>query len=198
MPPKIKITREDIVRTALELVRAKGTATLNARAVAEGLGCSTQPIFSNFATMEELQQAVIEAAHAYYLRYLKAEAEEGRYPPYKAFGMAYIRFAGEERELFRLLFMRDRGGEGLTPTEDFETSVLMIMQANGLSRERAERMHLEMWSCTHGLATMLATSFFTPEWEVISDMLSDVYQGLRTRHILQYKEENHGNNCHSD
>ena len=33
------------------------------------------------------------------------------YPPYKAMGMGYIRFAAEERELFRLLFMRDRSGE---------------------------------------------------------------------------------------
>ena len=33
---------------------------------------------------------------------------EGKYPPYKASGMAYIRFAKEEKELFKLLFMRDR------------------------------------------------------------------------------------------
>ena len=196
MPPKVKVTREDIVRAALDLVRAEGTATLNARSVAEALGCSTQPIFSNFATMEALQEAVIEAGYDYYLGFLKAEAEAGRYPHYKAFGMAYIRFAREEKELFRLLFMRDRSGEGLVPTEDFEASVAIIMEVNGLPRERAERMHLEMWACTHGIATMLATSFFTPEWELISHMMTDVYQGLRARHIKE--EENRENRCHSD
>ena len=45
MPPKVKTTREDIVSTALSLVRARGAGALNARAVAAALGCSTQPVF---------------------------------------------------------------------------------------------------------------------------------------------------------
>ena len=194
MPPKVKITREDIIRTALDMIRANGAAGLNARTIAVALNCSTQPIFSNFATMDELQKAVIEAGYADYLGFLKREAESGRYPTYKAFGRGYIRFAYEEKELFKLLFMRDRGGEGFVPTEDFERSVALIMEANGLSRERAERFHLEMWACVHGIATMLATSFFTPEWALISNMMTDVYQGLRTRHI----QEEHENGSHSD
>ena len=59
MPPKVQITKEDIVNTALELIRTSGEHAINARAVAAALNCSTQPIFSNFATMEELQNAVI-------------------------------------------------------------------------------------------------------------------------------------------
>ena len=194
MPPKVKTSREDILRVALEMVRAEGTDILNARSLAEALHCSTQPIFSNFATMEELGRAVIEEAYQYYLRFLREEAESGRYPTYKAFGRGYIRFACEERELFKLLFMRDRSGEDLVSTEDFDTSVELIMEANGLSRERAERMHLEMWSCTHGIATMLATSFFTPEWELIDTMMSDMYWGLRMKHTEEEKQ----NGSHSN
>ena len=51
--------------------------------------------------------------------------------------------------------------------------------------ERAERMHLEMWTCVHGIATMLATSFLSLDWELISDMLTDVYQGIRTKHLSE-------------
>jgi hypothetical protein len=40
-----------------------------------------------------------------------------------------------------------------------------------------------MWISVHGIATMLATSFFEPEWELIGDMISDIYQGLKTRLI---------------
>ena len=183
MPPKVKITKEDIIQMALSLVREKGATVLNARGIASALGCSTQPVFSNFATMEELQAAVIAAAYDHYLDFLKAEAESGAYPPYKAFGCGYVRFAKEERELFRLLFMRDRGGEDLRPTPDFEASVDMIMAANGISREAASMLHLEMWACTHGIATMIATSFLDLEWELISRMLSDAYLGLRARHV---------------
>ena len=59
----------------------------------------------------------------------------------------------------------------------------MIMAANGISREAASMLHLEMWACTHGIATMIATSFLDLEWELISRMLSDAYLGLRARHV---------------
>ena len=182
MPPKVKISKEDIVNTAVDLVRAGGEQAINARAVAAVLQCSTQPIFSNFATMEELQEAVIHAAYDRYLSFLKNEVECGAYPPYKSFGMAYIRFAKEEKELFKLLFMCDRKGKELIPTPDFDASIDMIMNANGLTREQATLMHLEMWTCVHGIGTMLATSFLSLEWELISQMLTDVYQGVRSRH----------------
>ena len=101
--------------------------------------------------------------------------------------MAYVRFASEEKELFRLLFMCDRKGDNAV-TPDFTASVDMIMEANGVSKETATLMHLESWSCVHGIATMLATSFLSLSWELISDMISDVYQGLRLRHLTEEKK----------
>ena len=95
MPPKVKITKEEIIKTAVELVRACGESAINARAIATSLGCSTQPIFSNFETMDELREAVILAAYNRYLEFIKSEVESGKYPQYKAFGMAYVRFAND-------------------------------------------------------------------------------------------------------
>ena len=182
MPPKVKITKERILQSALSLVREQGVEALGARAIAASLNCSTQPIFSNFSTMEELERATIAAAYETYLDFIKKECESEQYPRYKAYGMAYIRFAKEERELFRLLFMRDRTDEELSPSPDFEESVRMIMTANGVSRETASLMHLELWTFVHGIGTLLVTSFLPLEWDLISDMLTDVYQGIRLRH----------------
>ena len=53
MPPKVKITKEDIINAAIEIVKANGEEAINARNIAATLGCSTQPVFSNFASMEE-------------------------------------------------------------------------------------------------------------------------------------------------
>ncbi|MBQ5841155.1 MAG: WHG domain-containing protein [Clostridia bacterium] len=185
MPPKARIAREDIINTAVELVRRQGAQAFNARAVAAALNCSTQPVFSNFATMEELQRATLEAAYERYLGFLQHEAESGKYPKYKAYGMAYIRFAQEERELFKLLFMRDRQGEEWTETADWNDSVEMNMTANGLSREQAQRMHMELWIWVHGIAVMLATSYIDIPQQTVSDMMSDVYQGLRMRYTKE-------------
>ncbi len=192
MAPKIKVTKKDIVETALTLIRRSGASAINARSIASALGCSTQPVFSNFATMEELQGAALCAAYEIYLDYIKSEVESRKYPEYKSFGMAYIRFAKDEKELFKLLFMRDRTGEEMSSSPDFEKSVQMIMNANGVTREKAELMHLEMWTLVHGIGTMLATSFLPLEWELVSDMLTDVYQGIRARHLSEgnYNERN--------
>ncbi len=190
MPPKLRVTKEEIIRASIELVRGEGETAINARAIASFLNCSTQPVFSNFGSMEELHAEVIRTAYGIYLDIIKKEAESGKYPTYKAYGMAYIRFAREEKELFKLLFMCDRDGGELIPTEDFEVSVEMIMKANSVSREVAELMHLEMWSCVHGIGTMLATSFLSLDEELISGMLTDVYQGIRARHTAARKEEN--------
>ena len=188
MPPKVRISKAEIVKTAIGLVRESGEQAINARAIAAALNCSTQPIFSNFSTMEELQDATKRAAYEIYLEFLQKETEGGKYPQYKAYGMAYIRFAKEERELFKLLFMCDREGKELIPTLDFDASVEMIMSANGVSKEKASLMHLEMWTCVHGIGAMLATSFLELEWELISDMISDVYQGIRARHLSEDKK----------
>ena len=182
MPPKVKITKAEIVTVTLDLLRREGEDAMNARSIASALGCSTQPVFSNFASMEELQYAVLNAAYKFYHGFLMREAASGAYPLYKAYGMAYVRFAREEKELFRALFMCDRKGQPLIPSPDFSESVDMIAKANNLPREQAELWHMEMWSCVHGIGTMLATSFLDLDDDLISRMLSDVYQGLVARH----------------
>lgn len=187
MPPKIKITKEEIIKATLALVRHSGAESINARAVANELNCSTQPIFSNFATMEELRGAVIAEAYMLYLGFIKNEVNSGKYPEYKAFGMAYIRFAMEEKELFKLLFMRDRTGEDLSPSTDFEKSAEIISKASGVSIDTARLMHLEIWACVHGIATMIVTSFLPLELDLISTMMTDVYQGIRTRYTTEGK-----------
>lgn len=185
MPPKVKVSREEIINTALQMVKQGGMENINARNLAATLGCSTQPIFSNFNSMEELEKSVISAAYEIYLDFIKNEIESNKYPKYKAFGMAYIRFAREEKQLFKLLFMRDRRGEDLAPSKDFTESVKLIMEANGISEEKATLLHLEMWSCVHGIGTMLATSFLSLNEELISQMTSDVYNGVRSRILAE-------------
>jgi hypothetical protein len=81
--------------------------------------------------------------------------------------------------------MCDRRGKEFKFTSDFDESVEMIMKANGLDKEKAKLMHLQMWVSVHGIAAMLATSFLELETELISDILTDIYQGLRARHMTE-------------
>ena len=186
MPPKVKVTKENIIKTATELVRQSGADAINARAIAKVLGCSTQPIFSNFATMDELKTAVIQSAQELSDEYMKREIEGGLYPEYKATGMAYIRFAKEEKELFKLLYMRDRSCEGYPTSLEFGADIEAIVRNNvGLELDRAKMFHLEMWSYVHGIATMFASGFLDLGWELVSKMCTDIYLGLKKQYEVE-------------
>lgn len=182
MPPKVKITKEEIIAAALELLRQKGLEAVNARAVAQMLGCSTQPIFSNYSSMADLQQDVLAAAYAEYSRWTEEQMKAGKYPPYKASGMAYIGFARQQPELFRVLFMRDRTGEPPQQEDEFTKRIIaMVMEKAGLSEAAARMLHLEMWIFVHGVASMLVTGYLNLEEEMISAALTDLYFGQLQR-----------------
>ena len=142
MPPRFKFTRDDVVQAAVAVVRENGAAGLTARALAAKLQCSVKPIFGLFANMEEVRRAVIDEAAKVYAAYAARELKEGRFPPYKCTGMAYVRFAAEERELFKLLYMRDRTGETPPADDGLEETLKLVQRATGLDREQAYFMHL--------------------------------------------------------
>ena len=188
MPPKAKISRENILATALDILREKGESALNARDIAAALQCSTQPIFSNFASMQDLKAAVVEEAEKIYQRYIHSAMESGCYPVYKASGMAYIRFAREEKMLFRLLYMRNRQAEDLSnANRHFDEMISVVQEQTGLKKEFARLFHLETWAFVHGIAAMTATDFLNLDEELISAMISDCFRGLKKHY--EEKEE---------
>lgn len=183
MPRKFMFTREQVIAAAVDLIRKGGLSALTARALGTELGSSSRPIFGLFKNMEEVQQEVMKAANELYQSYLRKDMAEGKYPPYKASGMAYIRFAKEEKELFKLLFMRDRSGERVGENKEEIRPLLEIIRQNlGLSEEDAYFFHLEMWIYVHGIATMLATSYLELEEEFISRVMTDGYEGMKARY----------------
>lgn len=183
MPPRIKVTRENIIAASLEVVRENGAKDLNARAIAKKLNCSTQPIFSNYSTMEDLRSDVMQAAKQLYQQYIEVGMKDSAYPPYKASGISYIKFAQEEKELFKLLFMRDRSKEEIKQEREEISELLHLILANtGMSLDDAYMFHIEMWFFVHGIATMIATSYLNWDWEIISRMMTDAYQSMKERY----------------
>ena len=183
MPRKTVILKEDIIRASVEIVRTSGPDALNARAVAKALGCSTQPVFSNFRNMQDLMASVVGRSLELYDDFIKKEFGRNQgYPPYKTYGMGYIRFAMEESNLFKLLFMRDRRNEESSAEDKtFYEVIPLIMKTLNLTEKEAQMFHLEMWTFVHGIAAMSATSYCSWDMELASKALTDIYQGLILR-----------------
>ncbi len=190
MPAKGKICARRNCAGSAGNCPKKGAPRPTARALGMELGSSTRPIFTVFQSMEEVEQEAFKAADALYESRLKEEMSKGEYPPYKASGMGYIRFAREEGELFKWLFMRDRSQEKIDTQEKQLKPILDLLQKNmGLEAERAYRFHMEMWIFVHGIATMIVTGYLNWDMKIVSGVLTDAYCGLRSRYLEEGKRD---------
>ncbi len=183
MPRSYMFTKEQVLDAAVGLTREKGFAAVSARSLGEKLGTTSRPVFSHFENMADVQRGIIDAANELYQSFRNEETASGRYVPYKASGMAYIRFAKEERELFKLLFMRDRSQESVRENpEEMDALIGLICKQVNIDKEEARLFYLEMWAFTHGIASMIATGYLDWDEAFVSRALTDAYEGLKCRY----------------
>ena len=159
MPAVRKASKDEIVDAAVEVLREGGFAAVNARSVAKKLGCSTQPIYFSFRNMEELKAALTVRAIELHTRRVRdsLRAHEGNDSRYSSYGMGFVKFAAEERQLFRWLYLE---GEQLGPYQNdvlLPEVIAVIVEEFGYSEEVARRLHQDMIYFTYGLAILANT-----------------------------------------
>lgn len=178
--PKLQITREGILKAAAEVVRKEGVEGLNARRIAAELGCSTQPVYSQFKNMAELCVALRETAAGEYRRridgYLRGCPQNGRY---EAYGLGYVRFAREERGLFRFLNSFDRESAPPRAEEPYLADIIADMKnLYGMDEARALAFHGDMGIYSYGLALQLANGRASLSDEEITERLRVEFYAL--------------------
>ena len=182
MPPKAKFTKEEIIEAALAITRQDGLEAVTARELGSRLNSSARPIFTVFQNMEEVIEEVKSAARECNKEYIYEGLQEE--PAFKGVGRAYIRFAMEEKRLFRLLFMSEQeeknGIEGILSIidENYETILESLMNGYGLQEKEALKLYQNIWIYTHGIASLCVTGVCLFTQEEIDDMLTDVFISL--------------------
>lgn len=188
MPPKIRIPKEDIVDRAVKIVREQGMDSLNARSLAKELGCSVQPIFRAFDSMGELKETVYSKTVEYYYQFLRESISEK--DGLLGLEMAYIRFAREEKNFFRLLHMSDR--IGLKETKEFTSAginkeiIEVMAKMTGLTAEQATKLYLGVFYAAHGIASMIATNHCEFSDEEIKGIVESIFDGM----VMKLKNDN--------
>ncbi len=182
MPPKPKYTREQIVATALQVVSQKGAQALTAKELGNALGMSTSPIFTVFDSMLEVQAAVAEAAMARFESY--AHRTGGEMPPFKQVGMQMIRFAKEEPQLYRLVFMSPN--RNVKSFDDIyaqlgsvaDECLEAIQRDYALSPADARCLFEHTWIYTFGIGVLCATGMCSFSEEQASTMLTQDFTAM--------------------
>lgn len=182
MPPKAKFTREQVTKAALEIVRAENFDRLTARALGKKLGSSACPVFTVFANMEEVQQAVLQAVRDIYKAYIDKGLSQT--PAFKGVGTQYILFAMQEPKLFQILFMTERVEEPdmdhVLPLidENYDRILASVTTEYKIDETNAEKLYRHLWVYTHGIASLCATKMCRFSEKEISEMITEVFLSL--------------------
>ena len=176
MPPRVKFQKEEIVAAALRVAGKKGIDAVSAREVAKELGVSVGPIFTYFDTMEQLKAEVYELAKERYRFYIRRGMEEP--VPFHGIGREYIRFAQEEPELYKLLFLtKPDGVSGGAPDALRMSQELVrdsIMQVYNMDAYTADCYFRNLWLVAFGYATLVVTDECPYTDEEMSAVLTEV------------------------
>ena len=180
MPPKSRIPREMILDAAYAIAREHGVEAVNARAIATRLGCSTQPVLYTFSCMENIIQEIYRMADSYHTTYLMQLSDDEN--PMICIGLNYIRFAEQEKPLFRFLFQSDNfAGQnitGLIDTPEMLPVLEVFQNEAGLSLDQTKLVFKSLLMLVHGWASLLANNSMEYQEDEIVPMLKMAFMGM--------------------
>ncbi len=159
--------RQALISSALEMVSECGVGAVTMRGLSEAIGVSRTAAYRYFEDKRGLLYAVAEegfrAIERINLR-LAADAAADALDTLKAFARAYLGFALENPELYRLMFGAELIGEdrpeSVVAVTDRAFGALMATFERGQAQGRIRpgtvfAMASVMWSTMHGLACLL-------------------------------------------
>ena len=158
MPPKPKISREEILESAYELALKEGYGSLSSRNVAHAAGCSVQPVFSHFPTMEELRREI----YAYACKKCADEVlsiQDGR-DLLTVLTHWMLDLAKNRPNLFKLLYLSDLDlprtmSCALMKAENHRKMVRIVADMHDLSLEESEDILIRSCVFLMGIGTMV-------------------------------------------
>ena len=168
-----KFSKEDILEKSVEFIKEHGYSKLTVRELAKYIGCSTQPIFKNYANFDKYKEDL-----KFYLR-RDYSAFINKYVDIKDYlytiSYAYALYAKKEPNVFFSLFMADLAGsrtveEVLNTDRNFETINAMVKQYK-ISLEDAKKVYREVRFYTHGIATQLCVNSIRLTDKEIKDLI---------------------------
>ncbi len=181
MSKEVKITKDMILEAAFDIVREKGLEEVSNRSIAKRLECSIRPIYYQFNNSDELKKEFYNKIEKYFYKYIMDNMIDN-IPYYRQVGINYIKFAREEKNFFKILFMSksDYLPEGFVSKseDDFKEISKLIKMSTKLNDDDIKSFHIKMWMFTHGIATLLATDTVLLTEEQISNLLSSQFQAL--------------------
>ncbi len=184
------LRREILDAAAGLLAETRNEDSVSIRAVAEKVGVSTPAIYIHFHDKESMIMAVCTEVFDELDSRLQI-ASSGVDDPVEILrrqGVAYVRFALERPEHYRIVFMR-RSSIPLTGTYDIDPVSTNVFQRLLTTVHQCQEMGifppgdgvqivLALWSVAHGLASLLITKPYLP-WPDVEEFADLIFRMAR-------------------
>ncbi len=181
MPRKETITRDYLVETAFTLAKQEGAQNVTARKLAAKAGCSTQPIFRLYDNMDDLLKEVFIRSCEYF-QFFYEKVNKSHNEPFVDLGLVYIKFATEEPNLFRMLFLSDnRYDKTMYEILNGDKGIVgeQMNKAKAAGCSNSGDLFTKMWIFIHGAACMSITGDYDLGEEDTVNLLIDAYKAFR-------------------
>lgn len=179
MPPIPKISKDMILESGFEIIKEKGIDSLNVRNIANKLNCSTQPIMYHYKNMKLLKEELYSIVDSYHSRFLMKENINNN--PLLNVGLQYIKFAEQEKNLFKFLFQSDKFSnfnfdDLVDKNEEGLKEIFKIMEKETkFDKNNIKNSFKLLFITAHGLASLLANNSINYDEKYCTLMLEKVF-----------------------
>jgi AcrR family transcriptional regulator len=185
--------RDEILDATTELLLETGHAkAVSIRSVAERVGVTPPSIYLHFVDKD----ALLDAVCARYFEKLDEEMQRAAADQpstievLRAQGLAYVRFATQTPELYRIATMGEgRLGSDIDVTLNssafahMRTSVEMLMQEGIYPPGDPTTAALQLWTAAHGVAALLISKPYLP-WGDVEEFADQTFSAVCCGHIV--------------
>jgi AcrR family transcriptional regulator len=172
--------RGEVLRAAMDLLTETGEEdAVSLRAVAQRVGVSVPSIYLHFADKQALLDAVCEEVFSALDARMRAAAADAPdvFEGLRLQGIAYVQFALDNPEHYRIVLMRKHDQEGgaadlLMASAAFEHFVGSVQECvdAGVFEGEADALALRLWAAAHGIAALLVAKPYFP-WPPLEDYI---------------------------
>ena len=186
MARKTQISKEVILRHALEMLIRDGYSSINIKTLSKEIGCSTQPLVWHFGNMEGLRTALAEYALIYANSKIAPAAEDAA-DAFSQVITAYIQLALREPNLFKFLYMNSDSSASLNENDalksdnSFGELVKRLSDSYQVSGEKIARYLQHTIIYLHGIATLTVAGIVKASEEEVMQMIDYAEKSFRVK-----------------
>ena len=162
MARKKEIGRNKILSIAYKMVVKDGIESLTARNIAKAGHFSTQPLYLEFNSMEDLRKEVLRKIADNLKNNILQKSYTGK--PLIDMDLSYIDFAKEQENLFRAMFVDGKFGSKIIADTLINFGIEKFREQypdSNYSEDRIRSVVIANWITTSGIASLLVNKIAT-------------------------------------